>query len=401
MAINAFTGTFVPGSRSYTETWEKRTAPTAQGTSNFACSEEFSGKKSVGSDIPDYHKKIKSKELLPVTNWHQFETSSTYNGTLGNYEYIIGGVTHYAYYHDGPFQTILGNTDELYLTEEYLASLIDPDKLDNAATKAAVKLTASKHDTLTFIAELRKTIEMFKGFIKRLVKKMSRSLSKDWASLWLEGRYGWRTLWYDLNSINKAINHLSHNSKSGFWRAIGVDTDTWVDDTNFPLDVASNKLNTRRTRTVNISYRGSATGLVKPPSFGGDILVTAWELTPWSVFIDWVVDIGLKLQYLSNFSAAGDASIGASVKVDVHSKSVSSLITPNAGDGYVFHPFDIVAESTASLVSRKPHIPSYLPNLDVNIDFGKGIDLIALLLNLLEFPVRDFIKDHKRSKRRR
>jgi hypothetical protein len=141
---------------------------------------------------------------------------------------------------------------------------------------------------------------------------------------------------------------------------------------------------TRITRG-DISYRGFAYTKIKPESFGIDPVQTFWELVPFSFVVDWFVDVGSKLQLASYLSTSipGTLVSGCGVKVTA---TRDSVLTTTVGDrllqGAHWYQVDNLtanASATAILVTRQALSPSLIPNVNVNLDFLKVVDMTALI----------------------
>jgi hypothetical protein len=270
-----------------------------------------------------------------------------------------------------------------YLSVTDCSSQVDGGRLDSEVTRAILGLTQSIHDTATFAAEFHKTLRMFIGLKKRFIKAFLSRSPNQWASIWLEGRYGWRTLAYDMQSVGKAMDGL-YNRSEFFKKTVGSSaliTDVVLQDAPFNLGTVHNVI----TTSYDVSFRGFAITKTKTPSFGGSVVTTAWELLPLSFVLDWFVDVGSKLSYISQIPFLPELVSGYGYKVTA-TKTISTTWSPIAGGrayiGGVWYQLDsnvASSTSTATYKIRKPHTPNIIPNLRLNLDGYKISDLVALI----------------------
>jgi hypothetical protein len=223
---------------------------------------------------------------------------------------------------------------------------------------------------------------MFTGLKKRFIKAFLSRSPNQWASIWLEGRYGWRTLAYDMQSVGKALDGL-YNRSEFFKKTVGSDasfSDIVSKDVSINIATAHNVI----TTSYDVSFRGFAVTKTKTPSFGGSVVTTAWELLPLSFVLDWFVDTGSKLSYISQIPFLPKLVSGYGYKVTA-TKTISTTTSQDSGRvkiGGVWYQLDsnvASSTSTATYKVRKPHTPNIIPNIRVNLDGYKISDLVALI----------------------
>jgi hypothetical protein len=239
-----------------------------------------------GENIPNYHQRLRRGELLPLTWFIQDEHEG-----MAEYRHQITntGNGYWQIWNDGlPYFPVTDATVESWL-------------LDNSyyVQSAAARIYSSGWDTLTFMAELSKTRDMFKGALKSaqsLLEKGARKAGKNW----LEARYGWRTLYYDIVDMQEALANLD-KKKTRFRQSTGTTvTDEWVVETPNQLVAGGVLYVTIIDRfTVSASLRGTVVADISPPSFGFNPLTTGWEVIPFSFIVDWFVNVGQWLESLS------------------------------------------------------------------------------------------------------
>jgi hypothetical protein len=322
-----------------------------------------------GWDLPNYHERMRRGELLPMTEWSKFSTIGSCNSqyyvkkttATDVYEWIssdnqrafIGWVTS-----PGDLYTHAPELDYYY------------------AQAAAAKIMGNSHDTLTFIAELADVKRMFASTIKNLLKmkpptNWGRTLSENW----LQYRYGWRTLVYDLQSLHDACKNLNlertrYSEKSG-----ARTTSSWT-DVNYEYG-STGTVEITKTTELELGVRGCVVADITLPTFSFNPVVTAWELVPYSFIIDWLISVGKALSAASFLSTAQDysASIGYIVKHTYHFQR--SWIDKAANYSGTVEQSSVVQ---SELRYRRPcNIPIF-PRLKLRLDIAKIFDLTALLM---------------------
>jgi hypothetical protein len=243
--------------------------------------------------------------------------------------------------------------------------------------KAASSIYSQGHDSLTFVAELTKTIAMFKHARESLIKLITQtSKGKTLAQSWLEFRYGWRTLYYDMVDITGALANLADERTRFSERAGNSSTSSSASTVSFGTPGVSDlSMSFGITETKKISLRGSVTADIDPPTFQFNPAITASELVRFSFIIDWFINVGLWLEAMSfltfttNYSASGGVRIDISRSCDVTSVTFGSGQSGTAIMGSVM---------VASYSIRNPTSVPIVPLVNIRVDVPKFIDLWAL-----------------------
>lgn len=194
-------------------------------------------------------------------------------------------------------------------------SLHSTNDLTVLSTTAMAKAKSAGMDFLTSGVEFQKTLAMVlsfrRNFLKRLTEaarafqKMCRSkrqffksLNEAWdafSSFWLEFRFGWRILWYDIKAIEDYIK--TRNEEEKF----------------FTRRETSERKSTERVRILNQRRsQAGTTGSVAvdlvfeyeekvrvghtvsvDPAYLGDVNIvnTIWEVIPFSLVVDWFFNV--------------------------------------------------------------------------------------------------------------
>jgi len=270
-------------------------------------------------------------------------------------------------------------------------------------TQAIANLRGDLWDIGTTAAEFGKTVKLVvaagasirraQDFILKVMgaRKRGRRLSArefmdEFSRLWLEGRYGWRPLYYDLLAAQEAYERLGKGLvvRRGAARASKSLVSSGVHASALPGsfgDVA--RINRRTTFTVSVrGFCGGYLDLDKPVSI--DPLVTGWEVIPYSFVIDWFFNIGSNIQAYSPLAAGKLLWSGTSTVVQ--SETVLSIELNPAPSGWQVVEQSIEGSGTFRCSRRDTtRVPAqgvvsleFKPRLDIL----KGIDLIALASNL-------------------
>lgn len=359
-----------------------------------------------GWDNPNFYERQRRGELLPPTKFDQVDYSVDVAGRVGfhlrNFEEDFS--THSTSYHSDQEAVISSNGDFLPSDFEAFASSDLYDFGDEEAAidsydpsvqvqAAAARIYSQGFDALTSGAEFHKTVRLFKSIRKRLIRELSRGRLFD---LYLEGRYGWRILIYELLELNDVVNNWSKErsrytekafggftSHDSFTSAsIGLQLPNSTIQSWFMGTGPKYKYHVQTSR--KISLLGTVTADILPSQFRHNPVETAWELIPYSFVIDWFVHFGQWIQALSFDAAASDFVAAGGVKIEISrdftavSNEVNdtsfSFVDPSANPG-----FELRGSSSAVYTRRRPSSVPSIPLYNPRLDELKVLDLIALL----------------------
>lgn len=330
-----------------------------------------------GVDIENYHAKKDLGILLPLTDYEHFKEHS--NVTLSELVGIQYGTHEYTwsprYVYDVPGWRV----DAAELAAAYAGAGIDPYPYVQAA---ASKAYTSGHDTLTFLAELHKTVRLFTDLQNKFVEKLSR---ENLTSEWLEARYGWRILMYDVEDIMKVLSNLDGERKRISER-VGQKL-TWTEDFSYMIDWGSSDHYFSGSTTYDLSVRGSIVADFTPPDLQFNPVLTAWELTRFSFVLDWFIGVGQWLEALSflTFSGQHYAATGYRIQAqrDINLSTIAWAPTWSGYGSYRSTSKSVLTVRTPASVSLRPHV-------NVNLDSFKVLDLGAILDGIIR--KKDFSK---------
>jgi len=264
-------------------------------------------------------------------------------------------------------------------TDELNAYTPDPDDISYEIQRAAANIASQGHDTLTFLAELAKVKRLFKQTIKNLLTLRYPKDYKAFAADWLAIRYGWRTLIFDLDSLNSAIREFDvertrYQERSGSRQTYDLET---VTDSNFgslPIAIETTTVTTK----VEVSIRGNVNADIEPDRFQLNPVNTAWELLPWSFVLDWLLNVGQALMALTFYSQSTNEVASGGYKITFN--RTAEIVRHTYASGYSGNR-QISGYMNAYILEREPQTVSYVPKIRLRLDEWKILDLLALVVS--------------------
>jgi hypothetical protein len=326
----------------------------------------------LGYNLSNFHKRLKRGELLPYTNFRQFRCFGSGDGAY-DVDYVSGGYTN-RHWCDNHVM------DAFVLEEEDLAAYVPSTNTIKYLQEAAAKLYSnSGHDTLTFLAELTSVREMFFNLGKRLLSlRIPKDFLKGFSMTndWMEYRYGWRTLLFDLYDLQEQVANMNAKRTRYSERSGNSYTTTVVTSDDYP-----NAFNTRNVRiedVITVGIRGSITADVELPSFQFNPLQTGWELIPYSFVVDWFLSIGKMLAAWSLLNAhCGSYAAAHGYSVQVVRTFNCSVTSWNSG----YSGTDEASGTCTAVLQRRIPAPiPQLPHFTIKLDLAKIYDLLAMIV---------------------
>lgn len=349
-----------------TESWSYPTggSPSLIGTGSYLTYVNW--KETSGVDIPNFKQRLKHGELLPFTDFKQFDC---YGSASGEYETITSGG-----------RTVITPTyvtsSDWCVSEVELADLCSERDAYPLVQAAAARIYSSGHDTLTFLAELRHVVSMFRGLVPRLIDHIR---SGKLENIWLEGRYGWRTLLYDIEDLDKALKSLGKKARTRAKDRVGT-TERFTSVNTTVKSNASASWDWIRTDEYEVGLRGAMVADFNAATFRFNPVVTAWELTRLSFVVDWFVNVGSYLEAMSFLALTTNYAAAASY--EVRCKRTGEIKNLSWNSGYS-GTRTTVSSCEAVYTLRVPASVSKLPHWNLNLDWLKVGDLLALLRQAL------------------
>jgi hypothetical protein len=318
-----------------------------------------------GVNTPEFHKRKRSGELLPLTDFEQIRQ---------NYS---GGMSWSISHEGGSWQSCTWSPVHFsYPTVEDLHAHGEPYNTDYSVQAAAAKIYESGWDALTFIAELKQTLAMFRSIATRLIDKLRSGKLED---IWLEGRYGWRTLYFDIIEVSEMLSNLDCDRKR-FMESAGI-THEVRKAYNMPYVLGgAGTYSCSYVDDWSVGLRGTVVADVTPPKFRFNPITTAWELVRLSFVIDWVLNIGQALSALSFLLISHKHYSAGGIKVILQrSVSVGNFAPASGWTGSISGS----AYAKYEWTRREPASVSLFPQYLVRLDFYKILDLLALIVQAI------------------
>jgi hypothetical protein len=324
----------------------------------------------AGYDIPDFHKRKRAGELLPYTPYSRFTIKGSWSASYYRKQ------PPYTYHTDQNWQNgvTAGIAVPWYVSTSDISGVLSEIDLRPYVQMAAASIYSSGFDALTFLAEFHKVVAMFRNIDDRL-RKLLRD--RDIASSWLEYRYGWRILFYDLVSLSNAIANLNDDRKRRSQRS---GTSTYSDVvTNYSFSDGNTGFTGVNQDRTEISVRGSVTADIIPPNIQFNPLVTTWELVKYSFIIDWFVNIGQAISALSFLALQTNYVAAGGVKVTfTRSRNMTSSYAVSGSVTEVSHA--MTSSCSLSYLARSPMRVSMQPFVNPKaLDVSKILDTLALI----------------------
>lgn len=239
------------------------------------------------------------------------------------------------------------------------------------------------HQTDVYYALHARTVRNLKKEIRILSQRVDRI-----ANGYLEARYGWRTLWYDMQSLTKTLTTFNPE------RTVYTNHATQRQDIDVVLETSLSGAAGTWTKSVSIvgqrSTRATVSAEYRASKFIQNFAVTAWELVTLSFVADWFINIGdaIKAASLVALSAKTSCCVSTLTTVDVQ----ISEHHPKVGSG--FSSFNTSCDSFISFDyrTRVPASVSYVPGFQKKLDPYKIADLAAIGWGLAKGRLRSFNK---------
>lgn len=193
--------------------------------------------------------------------------------------------------------------DFAYWSEKYggLSSYDDDfGETANRITQAQTHVWSSLHNTydlLTELAELRKTAQAAGDLLNaayKLLYKLKRARKSikpdDFASLWLQYRYGIMPIVYSIQDVAKIVGD-SHNL---YKKVVSIVNAEIVRPQVLPTESSywHTSIYGSKTSKITGKARWSSGALQTLDQITFNFPLTAWELIPYSFVVDWFINIG-------------------------------------------------------------------------------------------------------------
>lgn len=336
----------------------------------------------IDDEVTDgYYRLVKEGRLLPINPLSM--SSSERSGGMCAYAYW-----RYARSQLGAYTRYDAWVNTLARPAPVASHLSNPISSQALLTEAISKWRSQGFDMLTFMAELRKTQDMIVGANHRfrqvssdimavLRRRNTRfrdmsEVSDAFLHLWMEGRYGWRLLYYDLLSIQDAVSE-NFETLSRYNASESVtqeSTSPWSSHYFY------------RWRTVTTTVHSARAGVIGSMNMGRvsfDPIVTAYEVIPYTIVLDWLIGLSSTLRAASPFARGTIDGTWTSLK----SETTSVLEVEPIQWGNYTTPVDtfLSNDSYSSLktLTRAKVSPTYEPKI-LPISGLNLVDAAAMLV---------------------
>jgi len=343
------------------------------------------------SVTPGYFRAIRNHDFLPVNTVSIGSNEEVLiTPHVGNATYTHSGVDYGVTNHYGSY---ISDYDRGFLPV-FAPSNSD---IDSAVIKALAAAKAPDFDALTFLAEFRQTASLLSGTYKRFFRfteKVARRAARrefrrsrrkrkaydpkqaleDFSNLWLEARYGWRPLLYDIQDILKALRHKNPSgiSRRSARKSVPIEVSTTTTGSipgAVSWQTSKNQLGECHIRAV-VFHKSDMSPIGMNP------VLTFWEVTKYSFVIDWFIDIGGWLQAISPRVGYNQLGISVSWVVEYTEDVVTSLGSlGNWVNGYS----DQHLKRYVKNYYRQAYTGVPVPSIQVNLNKLKIIDLMTLV----------------------
>lgn len=325
-----------------------------------------------GYDTPGWRKLRNSGAILPFTKWDRHVINV--EATMAQREFCRPPSNTREFYTD-----LYRGLNPSSFTVGELMALVDVDDLAYFVQKAAAQISSSGWDALTFLAEIHHLRRMFSGVVTKL-GNLSKGLSPGKAhDLWLEGRYGWRILTYDIRDLHELL--VSTNDRRTRYRQTAGHTSSG--SSNEYNESTSSNITTGIERSVSwtLNQRGTVVADIDVPDIRFNPVTTAWEVTRLSFVVDWLWNVGQGLDAATFLLMAKSFKAGAGYRVDFNMEG--SFTNQGTTGGVTVYHNDGSYSGSGFVIHREPSTVSALPRLRLRMDKWKALDLLALIMQRL------------------
>lgn len=332
----------------------------------------------IGYDIPDFTARKNAGELLPCTPFDRLGYSGSATGTWrwdwpeNNYPY------QWERCNGNYISKKMGWVPSLGTMTDYLS-----DHGDALVQSAAASIMGKSQDALTFVYEFGKTMNMVRTVglrMRRLIEDPDLCKIRD---AWLEGRYGWRPLVYDLIGFHEAVGRVLE-CRTRWTQMVGLqETNSRMVYADEGLDYIGAKCEESYTYfdSWHCSYRGFVAADIELPAFRINPTLTAWEIIPYSFVVDWFVGVSTALNAIE-FSMRNTGYVASNGHLLTISRTGErDPITSWRAPGWEKAVPSITATSqcTCSWSHRQPRRLSIIPQLKTPSSWSQAIDTLALV----------------------
>jgi hypothetical protein len=268
-------------------------------------------------------------------------------------------------------------------------SEVETSDLEYYVQKAAASIASSGWDALTFLAEFHQMRRMFGGVVNRLRTLVRQGQSgfkgkrvltlKRASELWLEGRYGWRILSYDIADLHDLLVTY-RDKRTRYHQRYGHKMVNTFDTYNLG-NWGEGEFSIAEQITVTTNLRSTVVADMEVPKVRFNPVVTAWEVTKFSFVLDWLVGVGQALDAADFLLRNKDYQACGGYRLEIESEGSIQLVTPEPG--YTYHNYSGSYTGSGYFEKRIPLKVSSIPKLKLRLNRWKSLDLLSLVIQAL------------------
>lgn len=355
---------------------------------------------------------IRHRKPLPVnplkkTDWDLSgvrPVGLSYNSGTGlTYDYRFIPVNSWA---GTPSGTIVAPSGTVWLPRNlsipYPPTLSDSLK-NSVLQKALANARTQSWDVGTFVAELHKTSTMITRAGRTLMRRQENILSKgvksydEFASAWLEYRYGWRILYYDIMEANESLLRLKGllplsnrytsyvekldqtiTTSSAFTR-LAMSVDGTVSGTNYHRCVM------HQTVDAVTSARAGVFLELDPGQLAfADPFNTLLEITPYALVVNWFLNIKDLVAAWSPFATGRIVHGFVTESQEIRQRQFYTNLTvsgfPSSHAGKNSWTWDMPESNAIRYIrTRERRQPVMNLRFRLNMDWANLVDLLSIL----------------------
>lgn len=353
----------------------------------------------VGEDTFQYHQRVKRGELIPYTYFKFFSYEGTSELGYNDYSWSptscsnpVGWQNRWYYHGNHPSSSI----PRWQIVPYELEALLGEEDFLYYVQAAAAKIYSSTWDAGTFTAELGKTMSMVNQAKRRLVRLIVNifkhrklgfptsfpDLISKISKFWLEYRYGWRPLLYDLEDIRQSIESMKELERTRYKDRVGKN---WALSSQETWTVSGTPRSLRSTKVdyYKLGVRGMVAADIQLSKARINVPLTAWELVTFSFIVDWLINVGQAIEAMSLVALSTNHTSAYGYYLSGE-RTVTALDAPISGPtNMTAATLTGKAESTCVVRLRQPISVPLKPRAQLRIDVPKSLDLVSLIWGAL------------------
>jgi len=337
--------------------------------SSYTIVRSFSERYMAGENIRNFHQRRRRGDLLPHTDFFQYETDGSASRTedlVRTSDSAVIGWSNGAYY----------PTSKWAIEQPALIDGYAPDGLTSLLKDVTGRINSGGVNIGNMLGELGRTTQMIRNIGKTALSLTSGKSSREIADLYLQGRYGWAPLVRDIKDLVDAVRRIEEKDVTRHSQRLGFTTTRTIAPSYEDCFTGSYYNGCwGYDDKLEISSRASITADIEVSLFRINPFVTAWELVPFSFVVDWLLDIGSSIEAASFlFSTKGHASsVGYNIQL-----TRTPFMSIDLKPGYT--GTSTVSGSSTCLVQRRiPSSVSISPRFRPRLRPIHVLDSLALL----------------------